>query len=179
MIREKEFKAWYYAPDFMKQELGDLFVGYEASARLTELAYEHPFAFETKREGKYRYLRMKFEDINQIISRLPEELSQLVAAEWRDAGPGFFRPGQVVQPPPVDKQEGPIKYVRAGDGVKYYSVPGSKKNHQVVAFNTGFMECDCDSYRFSSKKKCRHTQSLGQFLKQKIKKELAAAPQLF
>lgn len=97
MIQAKETQQWFYAPDFMKYSLGDLFVGYEATARLSDLVREYPFAFATKKEGKYRYVRMKFESIDRIIRELPPDLSQFV----RDL---FYKDNdKFLPPPPVDK----------------------------------------------------------------------------
>ena len=49
---------WWLPQDFMKNELGDLFVGYEASARLSELAKLYPNMIESKRQGKYMARRL-------------------------------------------------------------------------------------------------------------------------
>ena len=52
-------KEWWYAPDFQQPDLGELFVGYEATARMSELAKMYPERIETKRIGKYRYIKLK------------------------------------------------------------------------------------------------------------------------
>lgn len=44
---------WFFPYDFMKSDMGDLFVGYEASARLSELGKEYPEIIESQRDGKY------------------------------------------------------------------------------------------------------------------------------
>lgn len=54
-------KEWWLASDFMKPEMGHLFVGYEATARIAELIGDNPDMFETKRDGRFRAFRIKFE----------------------------------------------------------------------------------------------------------------------
>lgn len=70
-------KEWWLASDFMKPEMGDLFVGYEATARLAELIKENPDMFETKRVERFRAVRVRFEtgkdwykDINPKLQRM-------------------------------------------------------------------------------------------------------------
>lgn len=48
---------WWLPQDFMRPELGDNFVGYEASARLSELAKEGKL--DSQRQGKYMARRLK------------------------------------------------------------------------------------------------------------------------
>lgn len=48
---------WYLPQAFMRND--EHFVGYEASARLSELAKEFPDDIETKREGKQMARRWK------------------------------------------------------------------------------------------------------------------------
>lgn len=49
---------WWLPQDFMRPELGELFVGYEASARLSELAKLYPDKIESRRQGKYMARRL-------------------------------------------------------------------------------------------------------------------------
>jgi hypothetical protein len=81
MLRKKDIQEWFYPQDFMKPELGDLFVGYEASARLSELFKKYPNMFERKREGKYKITRFKFEDLVLITKIYPEEIVELIRGE--------------------------------------------------------------------------------------------------
>jgi hypothetical protein len=62
-------RVWWYAYDFMDNDMGDYFVGYEASARITDVLNEFPFAFEVGKDGKYRTIRFKFECLNEIMGR--------------------------------------------------------------------------------------------------------------
>ena len=67
MISRRGKQEWFYAPDFMKPELGDLFVGYEASARMTDVAKQYPYMIDVKKDGKYRWIRFRFEAIDEIF----------------------------------------------------------------------------------------------------------------
>lgn len=73
MIRRRS-QEWFLPQDFMKSFLGDLFVGYEASARLSRLNSKYPFLFESRWEGKQIVRRFRFENINEILERCPVEL---------------------------------------------------------------------------------------------------------
>lgn len=55
----KDPSAWYYPVDFMSMSLGKLFVGYEASARLSELASDFPEHIESERDGKFIKRRVR------------------------------------------------------------------------------------------------------------------------
>lgn len=55
-IMEKDPNRWYRAYDFMQPNLGDLFVGYEATARLSELCKRGDL--EKRMNGKYREVKL-------------------------------------------------------------------------------------------------------------------------
>lgn len=57
--------------DFMQPNMGDLFVGYEASARLSELGL-HTYMIESRREGKYMARRFRFENIEEVLRKSPD-----------------------------------------------------------------------------------------------------------
>jgi hypothetical protein len=79
MVREKDSnKKWFYPPDFMGGDLGILFVGYEASARLSELAKDYPDMIESERKGKYFYRRIKWENKADWIDSLPTNLKRII-----------------------------------------------------------------------------------------------------
>ena len=61
MLRRKFEQRWFYPHDFMKDDLGALFVGYEASARFSEMARMFPKAIESIRDGKYFKRRLCWE----------------------------------------------------------------------------------------------------------------------
>lgn len=58
MARDPE--RWFYAPDFQRPGMPEQdFVGYEASARMSDIMHQYPGLVDVKKEGKYRYLRLK------------------------------------------------------------------------------------------------------------------------
>lgn len=78
MIRRYGQQTWFYPPDFQKPGLEELFVGYEASARFSELAKRYPEMLASKNEGKYIYRRFRFENLPAIIHTAPEFVSLIV-----------------------------------------------------------------------------------------------------
>ena len=85
-IMERDPQRWYIASDFMKQDLGELFVGYEATARLSELANKG--LFDTKRVGRFRAVRLKvkempmFEGTREQLNNLTIKPEQPKAVSW-------------------------------------------------------------------------------------------------
>src|SRR5690348_16395794 len=87
MIMMKGKQEWFYAPDFQKPDMPqELYVGYEATARMSDVCKEYPYMVEKKKEGKYRYIRFRFEAIDDIFN-----MSTPVMADWLDGV--FFRHG--------------------------------------------------------------------------------------
>jgi hypothetical protein len=76
-------KQWWLASDFMKQELGELFVGYEATARLAELIGDNPEMFETERQGRFRAVRMRFETGKEWYSNIAPKLQRMVKLYYK------------------------------------------------------------------------------------------------
>lgn len=80
---------WFYPQDFMS---GDLFVGYEASARLSELTKLYPLMIEAKREGKYVVRRINWEQKQLWYQDLPRDVKAIIdkygvqpkAVSWLD-----------------------------------------------------------------------------------------------
>jgi len=62
---------------------GEYFVGYEASARLSELAHDYPEMIETKQDGKYKVRRIKTENVDQWLPLLPREIRQSIEEEFQ------------------------------------------------------------------------------------------------
>lgn len=73
---------WWYPYEFM-HEGTRYFVGYEASARLSELAHDYPEMIETKQEGKYKVRRIKTENVDQWLPLLPREIRQAIEEEFQ------------------------------------------------------------------------------------------------
>lgn len=88
MIRRRGQQEWFLPQDFMKPELNHLFVGYEASARLSELAKEYPFIIESRREGKYMARRFRFENYDEIWEKTGPEWHEIFQNEgfWKVMG---------------------------------------------------------------------------------------------
>jgi len=60
-------KQWWLPKDFMQG--GQFFVGYEASARLSELQSENPDMFESQRNGRFIERRIVFENIDEWLPK--------------------------------------------------------------------------------------------------------------
>lgn len=71
-------KKWWLASDFMKPDMGELFVGYEATARLAELIGDNPDMFETERQGRFRAVRLKFETGKEWYSGISPKLQMMI-----------------------------------------------------------------------------------------------------
>lgn len=69
---------WYFPYDFMQNGLGHLFVGYEASARLSELAKENPKMIESMRDGKYFKRRINWLTYKEWIDEIPTDLQTII-----------------------------------------------------------------------------------------------------
>lgn len=72
---------WFYPYDFMRSDLGELFVGYKAPTRLNELEHDYPELFERQPEGKYIKRRLNRTTVSQWFSGLSKDLKQVVAKE--------------------------------------------------------------------------------------------------
>lgn len=59
-------KEYWTAKDF---QYGDHFVGYEASARMSEIQKDHPEFIKSGKEGKYRTLSIdwNYKDIEKLV----------------------------------------------------------------------------------------------------------------
>lgn len=67
-------KDWWFPYDFMDDKLGDLFVGYEASARLSELAKNYPDMVESEHADKYIKRRLRMDELAKWLHMLPKDL---------------------------------------------------------------------------------------------------------
>lgn len=82
MLRNKgdNQPSWWRA-SYFQQEQNGIFVGYEATARMSELIKKYPFAFETRMNKRFREIRFKFEEARQIYNQLPIELGRHLVRE--------------------------------------------------------------------------------------------------
>jgi len=67
-------------PTFMQSDLGDLFVGYEASARFSELARDYPDIFFEEQHGKYKARTLLWDKLKERFDAgtLPESFVQAI-----------------------------------------------------------------------------------------------------
>jgi hypothetical protein len=72
MLMNKQ-KKWWSAKDFQQMNTPH-FVGYEATARMSEVINNYPQLVERGRDGRFRTLRIKWEDIDLWISTLPKTI---------------------------------------------------------------------------------------------------------
>lgn len=70
LIRAKG--EWMLPVDFMRPESGELFVGYEASARLSEAAKLYPGLIESKQQGRFKARRFRIDCTVADFSALPD-----------------------------------------------------------------------------------------------------------
>lgn len=70
----KSPERYFYPYDFMKPELGFLFVGYKAGTRINELNKDYPFLFDSKPQGKYVTRRLRKETMQDWLHKLPKDL---------------------------------------------------------------------------------------------------------
>lgn len=88
MIRNKS-QQWFMAGDFQepKIKLGDrMFVGWEASARMSDLLRMYPEMVEVSHKGKYRYLRFRFENTVEMFKTLTPDWIDLIRNELMASG---------------------------------------------------------------------------------------------
>jgi len=76
----KDSSEFWRASHFQHEWYG-LFVGYEATARMSELVKKYPFAFETRMKDRFREVRFKFENARAIYNDLPHELGRHLVRE--------------------------------------------------------------------------------------------------
>lgn len=71
MLTNKNKKIWE-AKDF--QQFGEWFIGYEASARMSDLVRIYPDLFIVGKNGRFRTLEINwdYEEINDLIKMLEE-----------------------------------------------------------------------------------------------------------
>ena len=80
IIFRNRHKQWWRASDF-QQPIDNLFIGYEASARMSELSKLYPDAFNIRQNGRFREMQFKFSDAENIQKKLPHELGRHLVRE--------------------------------------------------------------------------------------------------
>lgn len=86
LIRAKG--AWLLPVDFMRPESGELFVGYEASARLSEAAKLYPGLIESKQEGRFKARRFRVDCSTADFAQLPDAVKNATVRELTLSGFG-------------------------------------------------------------------------------------------
>lgn len=84
VLMSREPTRFFFPHDFMKPDLGNLFIGYLAPRRLRELKADYPQIFETKHQGKYLTARLKMEDIKDWYYDLPNHLRAVLRIEGHE-----------------------------------------------------------------------------------------------
>lgn len=74
MAKRRDSQMWFIPPDFMDPQLDYLFVGYEASARFSELAKQYPDMMESQPSTKYIKRRIRWESMDLWFSGLPKDI---------------------------------------------------------------------------------------------------------
>lgn len=63
-------KEWWYASDFQK---APYFVGYEASARMSDIVREYPSLVDVDKDGRFRILRIRWGNVEENGWHIPKE----------------------------------------------------------------------------------------------------------
>lgn len=85
MCINKEQK-WWKPHEIMNTGSGEFFIGYEASARLSELAREYPEMIDSKREGKFYLRRMRFEAAREWFPQMPKNIQNVIRRYYKKPG---------------------------------------------------------------------------------------------
>lgn len=81
MICSNHEKMWWLPSDFMKG--GEFFVGYEASARLSELQSDNPEMFESRQAGRFKERRICFETGKDWYANAPKDLQLMIKRYYK------------------------------------------------------------------------------------------------
>lgn len=65
MLEHKEHKVWK-ASDFQS---GEFFIGYEATARMSDLMRIYPEQFIVGKDGRFRTLEINWENVNEDFKK--------------------------------------------------------------------------------------------------------------
>lgn len=74
----REPHKWFYPYEFMKPDLGALYVGYKAPTRIAEMHHDNPLLFETKKDDKYMQRRLNVDKFDIWYADLKPELKNIV-----------------------------------------------------------------------------------------------------
>ena len=73
-------REWWFVKDIINAGEGtdNWYVGYEASARMAELAKKFPDMFETRDDGKYKKRRVRWEAMSEWFEELPVSYRHII-----------------------------------------------------------------------------------------------------
>lgn len=81
----QEPQRFFFGYEFIGELGSPEFVGYKAPTRFCELCVEHPSFIDSHDDGKYRVGRIRFENAEEFLQRLPADLALFVWREMKDA----------------------------------------------------------------------------------------------
>lgn len=81
MLENKQIKKWS-AKDFQS---GEWFIGYEASARMSDLVRLYPDLFILERDGRFRILKINWKE-KKIIKEIKKELKEKIKGDKNEYG---------------------------------------------------------------------------------------------
>ncbi len=114
-------------------------------------------------------------ELNTFITSLQGRIdAQQKACDGLRAG--FKHIGEIF-PIPSD-EEVPIRKVRFGNPEVWLVTGSNKKTREITIFH-GVYSCDCEAYKFSRSKICKHIEKVKKSRKEEIKQQQEAAPKLF
>lgn len=79
-------KQWFFSWEFIGSKLfpeDNLFGSHEAPARICELRTDYPMIFEGRKVGKYVVTRIIYENLENHLGYLPEELIKVFNQELK------------------------------------------------------------------------------------------------
>lgn len=75
-LQSRNLEKFFYPYEFIGE--GPTFIGYKAPARFSELCVAYPEMIESRMEGKYRIGRLRFDNAQEFLEKLPENLASLM-----------------------------------------------------------------------------------------------------
>lgn len=63
IMLENEYKEWWYAKDFQN---GKYFIGYEATARMSDLIRLYPTLFNVAKDGRFRIISINWDNTKLV-----------------------------------------------------------------------------------------------------------------